>query len=240
MIFDKLWSALSAQLNKIANFFWEFDPIAQLQYEYDDLIDQLKDGRVGLEKYRALVERVERQVAKNRARVSTLQAKVRVYLQAGNRETAGMAALELRSAQREMAENEGQLRLHEQVYENQLLRIKHASNKLGQLRGKIRKYDADLRMSRAEAELAKIAASMRVDVTTDFGRAEQDIQNEIDRNRAKARVASDLSAEGLDEVRREIAVDKQLAEDALRQYEREQDETEPERETTAAKTRVMQ
>jgi phage shock protein A len=240
MIFGKLWSAISAQLHKIANFFWEFDPIAQLQYEYDALVDQLKDGRLGLEKYRALVERVERQVGGNRARVTTLEAKVKVYLQAGDRETAGLAALELQNARRELAENEDQLRLHEQVYENQLTRIKHASKKLGQLREKIRKYDADLRMSRAEAELAKIAASIRVDITTDFGQAEQAIQEEIDRNRAKVRVATDLSAEGLEEVQREIAIDHQLAENALRQYEQEHPELEPEHETTVARTRVSQ
>lgn len=240
MIFGKLWRAIAAQLNKIANFFWEFDPIAQLQYEYDAAVDQLKEGRIGLEKYRALVERVERQVAKNSAQVAALEAKVKVYLQAGDRETAGHAALELQHARRDLSENEGQLKLHEQVYENQLTRIKHASNKLGQLREKLRKYDADLRMSRAEAELARIAASIRVDVTTDFGQAEQAIQDEIDRNRAKVRVAADLSAEGLEEVRREVAVDRQLAEDALRQYERDHAGSEPEIEATPAKAKVTQ
>ena len=31
MILGKLWKALAAQMNKIANFFWTSDPIAQLQ-----------------------------------------------------------------------------------------------------------------------------------------------------------------------------------------------------------------
>ena len=51
MIIEKFWSAFVAQLNKIANIFWEADPIAQLQYEYDRAVEQLKDGRVGLEQY---------------------------------------------------------------------------------------------------------------------------------------------------------------------------------------------
>ena len=41
MIFGKLWHALSAQFNKIANLFWTADPIAQMQYEYDLAVDQL-------------------------------------------------------------------------------------------------------------------------------------------------------------------------------------------------------
>ena len=74
MIVQKVWSALMAQLNKIANVFWESDPIAQMQYEYDQAVEQLKEGRGGLEQYRGLVERVSRQVAANRSHVQKLEA----------------------------------------------------------------------------------------------------------------------------------------------------------------------
>ena len=49
MIFGKMWAALSAQINKLANVFWEADPIAQMTYEYDLAVEQLKEGRKGLE-----------------------------------------------------------------------------------------------------------------------------------------------------------------------------------------------
>src|SRR5579859_3608592 len=98
MIFGKLWHALSAQFNKIANMFWTADPIAQMQYEYDLAVDQLKGGREGLEQYRALVERVGRQAANNQAHVTSLGAKITSYLQAGDRETASRFALELQKA----------------------------------------------------------------------------------------------------------------------------------------------
>ena len=48
MIFGKFFGAIRAQLNKLANFFWEADPIAQMQYEYDMAVEQLKEGRLGL------------------------------------------------------------------------------------------------------------------------------------------------------------------------------------------------
>ena len=32
MILGKLWKALAAQMNKVANYFWTADPVAQLQY----------------------------------------------------------------------------------------------------------------------------------------------------------------------------------------------------------------
>ena len=66
MILGKFFGAIRAQLNKLANFFWEADPIAQMQYEYDMAVEQLKEGRVGLEQYRGLVERVSRQVKDGR------------------------------------------------------------------------------------------------------------------------------------------------------------------------------
>ena len=32
MFLGKIWNAFAAQMNKLANFFWTADPIAQLQY----------------------------------------------------------------------------------------------------------------------------------------------------------------------------------------------------------------
>src|SRR4029434_8897720 len=98
MILGKLWSAFRAQLNKIANIFWESDPIAQMQYEYDRAVEQLKEGRTGLEQYRGRVERVSRQVSANRSHVQKLEAETKAYLKAGDRATASKFALELQNA----------------------------------------------------------------------------------------------------------------------------------------------
>ena len=87
--------------------------------------------------------------------------------------------------------------MHEEAYNNNLTKIKHASGKLGEIRDKIAKYDAELKMSRAEAEMAKLAQDFNFDVTTDFGQIEQVIQDKIGLNRAKVRVAADLSSEGI-------------------------------------------
>ncbi|HOW71745.1 MAG TPA: PspA/IM30 family protein [Phycisphaerae bacterium] len=219
MIAGKLWHAIKAQINKIANFFWTADPIAQMQYEYDLAVNQLKEGREGLEQYRGLVERVGRQVAANKAHAVNLEAKVKAYLQAGDRESAGKYALELQKAKKELSENEAQLDLHEEAYNNNLLKIKHASGKLAQVRDKISKYDAELKMSRAEAEMAKLATDFNFDVTTDFGQIEQVIQDKIGLNRAKARVAADLSGDGIADIKQEQAMEKVMADQALRDFE---------------------
>jgi hypothetical protein len=87
------------------------------------------------------------------------------------------------------------------------------------VRTKIQKYDAELKMSAAEAEIAALAESFDMNVTTDFGQIEQVIQQRIDRNRGKARVAADMSSEGIQQIEAEEQMQKVMAEDALSQFE---------------------
>ena len=228
MFLGKIWNAFAAQMNKLANFFWTADPLAQLQYEYDKAVDQMKEGREGLEQYRALVERVTRQVEGDRQHVASLEARIKAYLKAGERDTAAKFALELQKAKKEHAENEAQLKLHETAYNNNVTKVKHATKKLSDLKNRIKKYDAELKLSRAEAELAKLANSFNFDITTDFGQIEDVIQDKIGLNRAKVRVAADLSGEGLDTIKQEEAVEKAMADKALREFEIEMGMVTPE------------
>lgn len=219
MIFGKFWRAIKAQVNKLANFFWTADPIAQMQYEYDKAVEDMKGGRQGLEQYRGLVERVTRQVENEQRHVDQLQAKVKGYLAAGDRETAGKFAIEMNKAKADMAENQAQLAMHEKAYNNNVRKVKAAMGKLKNIREKIQAYDAELKMSRAEAEMAELAKDFNFDVTTDFGQIEQVIQDKISLNRGKARVAADLSEEGMVDIEREEAMEAAQAEGALRDFE---------------------
>lgn len=215
----KFWNAIQAQFNKVANWFWTRDPIAQMEYEYDKAVAQLKSGRSGLEEYRGLVERVSRQVATNEKQEAQLTAKIKTYLKAGKRKVAGQLAIQLQQVQAELAENREQLELHEKAYNNNVDKIKHSSKKLADVRTKIKKYEADLKMSNAEAELARLSQTFSFDVTTDFGELENVIQEKIDLNRAKVRVAADMSNEGIDEIEAEKELEAQMADDLLSQFE---------------------
>ena len=219
MILHKFWAAFMAQINKVANLFWEADPIAQMQYEYDRAVEQLKEGRTGLEQYRGLVERVTRQVGANRSHVQKLEAETKAYLKAGDRATAAKFALELQKAKSELAANEQQLQMHETAYGNNLKKIQHANSKLIELREKIQKYDAELKMSAAEAEIAKLSETFEMNLTTDFGQIESVIQQKIDQNRGKVRVAADLSEKGIAEIKAEERMQGELAEQALQSFE---------------------
>lgn len=127
MILRKFFTAIRAFFNGIANAMWERNPIAIMQLEYDRSVEQLKEGRKGLELYRGLVERVARQVAMGKTQVSRMQAEVKAYLKAGDRATAGKFAMQLKKAEADLTANQEQLRLHEEAYENNLKKIQHAN-----------------------------------------------------------------------------------------------------------------
>jgi len=239
VIVQKFWSAFMAQINKIANIFWEADPIAQMQYEYDRAVEQLKEGRLGLEQYRGLVERVTRQVNDNRSHAAQLEAQTKAYLKAGDRATAAKFALELQKAREQGTANQQQLEMHETAYGNNLKKIQHANEKLIELRDKIQKYDAELKMSAAEAEIAKLAESFDLNLTTDFGQIEAVIQEKIDQNRGKVRVAMDLSSQGIAEIDAEERMQAVLAEEALTNFEVELGLKSPETTRSAPATKDL-
>jgi hypothetical protein len=145
----------------------------------------------------------------------------------------------MQRVQKDLAENEAQLKMHEEAYTNNLTKVKHATKKLGEVKQKIQKYDAELKMSRAEAEMAKLAQDFHFDVTTDFGQVEQAIQDKIDVNRAKAKVAADLSGEGVEQVKQEQAMEKAQAELALQQFEVQMGLRTPETAKTAPEAKEL-
>jgi phage shock protein A len=155
----------------------------------------------------------------NKSHVQKLEAETKAYLKAGDRATASKFALELQKAKEELATNENQLNMHETAYGNSLKKIQHANEKLIQLREKITKYDAELKMSSAEAEIAKLSETFDVNLTTDFGEIESVIQQRIDQNRGKVRVAADLSEKGIAEIKAEERMQSVLAEQALTDFE---------------------
>ena len=88
MILGKFFGAIRAQLNKIANIFFESDPIAVMQLEVDQATARLKEGRKGLELYRGLVETVARQVLSGKSNATQLEAQIKAHLKAGSRDMA--------------------------------------------------------------------------------------------------------------------------------------------------------
>jgi phage shock protein A len=184
MTSNDFWRTFRAQLNELASYLWASDPVDQLQAHYDRTMAKFQEGRQALEQHRLLVERVRLQVADQKSHVADLEAKLRVHTQAGKRASADDLTLQLQEAQRELAASEAQLQGHEEAYQANLAAIKQIGTWLTQVRAKIARYDAALKVSRAEADLARVAQEFSVELATDFRQVERAVQERIDRDQA--------------------------------------------------------
>lgn len=223
MIFGKFVTAIRAGLNKLANFFWSQDPIAILQLEVDQATVRLQEGRGGLEQYRGLVERVAAQVAMGKQNVQRLEAQIKGHLQAGQREVAGQLAVQLQQVKQDLLNNEQQLGMHNEAYQNHLLKFQQAQKDIVTLRQKAQRMHAELQMAKAESEIARVAEAVSESVMPNFstkiGEAEELVQGQIAKHRGEARVAADLSSKGVTEIKAQQAAEAAMGENLLRQFE---------------------
>lgn len=219
----KIFTAISAFFNKIANALWEADPHAILQLEVDRATDQIQHARQGLERYRGLVERVSMQVAAEKQNVQRLEGQIRAHLQAGNREVAGQLAVQLQQVKGDLANNEQQLGMHTEAYNNNLLKLQQGQKDIATLRQKAQRLKAELQMAKAEAEIARVAEAVSESAIPNFstkiGQATELMQEQIARHRGEARVAADMSSRGVEEIKAQQAAEAAMGENLLRQFE---------------------
>ncbi len=219
----KIFTAISAFFNKIANALWEADPHAILQLEVDRATEQIQVARTGLERYRGLVERVSMQVAAEKQNVQRLEGQIRSHLQAGNREVAGQLAIQLQQVKGDLANNEQQLAMHSEAYNNNLLKLQQGQKDIATLRQKASRLKAELQMAKAEAEIARVAEavseSAMPNFSTKIGQATELMQEQIAKHRGEARVAADMSSRGVEDIKAQQAAEAAMGENLLRQFE---------------------
>lgn len=197
--FFRLWAAGSAQVGKASKSLWGADPVAVYQAEVDNAAQEIGEATRGLEQYQGLVARLKRQVEGNEKEVARLNVRVDAELKGGNDARAQEYMLQLKKAKADLAENAAQLKTYEEGYQVNLSRISRARAKIAEAKQNAQKLDAELKMSKAEAEAAKLAQKFNVQGANleGLGEVEEEIRRQIDVNRGKAKVAMDIArAEG--------------------------------------------
>jgi len=200
--------------------------------------ERLKEAREGLVQYRALVESVTRQVNDESNREKELTARIKSAISAGNRDMAKTLAMQLEGVKNDLTKNREQLALHEQSYQNNLLKMQDAIRRMEEQRQQLQKLKADVKMEEALAQISETASAFNMNVgrTTDFGEIIGRINDRIDKARGRARVAADLSSEGLEEIKAEQAMRDARADEVLRQFELEMGVASPPVSNPAEKT----
>lgn len=219
----RLLTAISAQFGKLFKWVWGIDPIAVYQAEVDRSAEEIQQAGEGLEQYRGLVSRLQRQVANGEKEELRLTSKVKTLLTDNNEDRAAEEAIHLKGIQKELAENRSQLTSYESAYQDNLKKVRYANDKIKGAKDKAAKLQADLRLSKAEAETAKLAQRFNINtnVTNGLGEIEDEIQRQIDANRAKGQVIRDLSQDGLDQIEEDEKLQKAEAKELLLQFKQE-------------------
>lgn len=219
----RLLTAVSAQFGKLFRWVWRIDPIAVYQAEVDRSAEEIQQAGEGLEQYRGLVSRLQRQVANGEKEEVRLTTKVKTLLVAENEDRAAEEALHLKKTQSELAENRSQLKSYENAYQDNLKKVRYANDKIKSAKEKAESMQADLRLSKAEAETAKLAQRFNINsnVTNGLGEIEDEIQRQIDANRAKGQVIRDLSQDGLDQIEEDEKLQKAEAKELLQKFKQE-------------------
>lgn len=221
--FMRILTALGAQFGKLSRMIWSADPTAVYQAEVDRAAEEICEGSSGLEEYKGLVTRIQRKVAIGDKEVARLESRIKAYLTNGDENKAAEYAVLLKKTEADLIECRSQLEMYTNTYENNLKKIKFARQRVEQAKEKARRLDADLRLSRVEAETAKLAEKFNVRSSSleGLGEIEDEIQRQIDTNRGKAQVMSDLSADGLAEIAENEILEKQEAAEILQKYKSE-------------------
>lgn len=136
------------------------NPEALLEFEKENLREQIARYNQGLASHAALCERLIAQVRKLETDERELRAKTAAHLRAGNRDMAGQYAVRLQTVTRELEEDRKQLEQAESTYKDLIkardVSIKAAQAKIESLRSGL----DDLKIKRATAELSEMASGM--------------------------------------------------------------------------------
>jgi phage shock protein A len=233
-----LWYAL---LNQSVTEMEDKHVIALAEAKLQQATEKLKDARQGLVSYQAMVLKVQHQVDTDRTRIVSLTGQIKNHLSAGQEEIAAELALQLSQVKSDLTANEEQLEQHRVSYENNLLKMKAALKDIDGAKRGLEKKKAALQMERALAEVSETAGALntKFDVSTDIGSILTRVDDQIHKARARSKVASDLSDQGVEELKAREEAEKAHARELLQQFKIEQGLLEPGSSPTTPSTKTV-
>ncbi len=221
-----VWYAL---LNQSVTDMEDKHVIALAESKLRQATERLKDARQGLINYQTLVLKVQQQVVREKARIQSLTAQIKTHLKAGQEDLAAQLAMELAQVNNELASNEEQLTQHQSAYENNLLKMKAALKEIQSTKKELEKMKAALQMESALAEVSETAGTLNTsfDVSSDLGDIMGRVDDQINKARARSKVADDLGDQDLERLKAQQEAEKAQAQDLLEQFKIEQGLVEP-------------
>jgi len=228
-LFARLKAVWYALFNKSVSDLEDKHVIPLAEAQLQQATERLKEARQGLISYQALVLKVEGQVKGEQGRITSLTGQIKNHLSTGHEEMAGQLAMQLAQVKTDLATNDEQLVHHQESYDNNLLKMKAALADIQSAKKDLEKKKAALQMEKALAEVSETAGALNTsfDVSSDIGAIMNRVDDQIHKAKARSKVASDLSDQGIDDLKAKQAADKAAANEILAQFKIEQGLAEP-------------
>ena len=233
-LFARIRAVWYAILNTSVTEMEDKHVIALAETKLQQATERLKEARQGLISYQALVLKVEGQVGSEKSHIASITGQIKNHLKANQEEMAGQLALDLARVKGELESNTEQLAQHRESYENNLLNMKTALKDIATAKKDLDKKKAALQMEKALAEVSETAGALNTefDVSSDIGAILSRVDDQINKAKARSKVASDLSDQGIDHLKAKQAANKAEAQELLAQFKIEQGLAEPSSETS--------
>ena len=191
--FKRIWDALSAWMGKGARAAWAADPVAVYKDKLEKITEELRSAVSVLEGHMGLIKQLRRRIDINEEQRNLIDARIKKCIDKDPKK-AEQYAVELVKTDGALVDLKSRLSTTEDAYKQQSEKICKLKDKIVSYREKAGELESDLELSKAEAELTKM--TQKFDATSldfnDLGEIEDEIKNQIDKNRSKADVAKDL------------------------------------------------
>lgn len=213
----RIFTALGAQFNKLGRAIWGYDPVAVYQKQVDDAIEEIKQKKANLASYVAHINELKRQVETAQREIAVLQTRAEGFVSQGNDAQASRCLGEKKTLETRLEQNRTSLVSYQAKYENSKQRMEYAQQLVVDAKRKAKQLKVDLRISADEAELAKLDSNLNTNNLEGLGEIEEEVQRQIDANRAVAQVNQDLGDTNLldyqaEQSQRQLEANKELAE----------------------------
>jgi phage shock protein A len=217
-MFKRLANLIRGFLSLFISGIERSNPRALIEAEKENLRKQIARYNENLANHAGFVERLMRQVKDLERKERELSAKTAAHLKAGNRQTAGQLALQLRTVKEQLEENREQLQAAEKTYKD-LVRARDVSIREAQQKiESLKRMLSETQMLEAQAELQEMAKGMISSIGGSgdtLARVEEYLTERRDKAAGRARVAAstlDTKEIELKEAEQAALADQALAE----------------------------
>ena len=221
--FKQLFGVGKAQAGKLARAAEALDPVAMYREKIDEATDNLRVAKESLVRVKGLVASVERQVTEGKTEIAKLDARIKLALQENDEVKAAEYVQQIQNAKEQLKQNEEQLVTHNTSYQAFLKQVRSSQAKILNARREAEKLGAQLEISKAEAEISAINQRFapNTDPLDEAVKFKDNIQKQIDQNRARGQVGIEMNADLVKEDEEDAKIKAAEAKAILEQYKKD-------------------